>query len=132
MTSPSTSQEAEPKIEDNLFAIIKPAVEKIDLNVAAVRQSQLELRNTIDAVSNELQRISEEQALDVDLEPYIRRLINTKRRVVLVSNIVQNVQDRLNKLQRSTAQETIRKQAHQNVALNSEQIPIDIAGTSQS
>lgn len=86
---------------------------------------------TIDAVSNELQRISEEQPLDVDLEPYIRRLINTKRRVVLVSNIVQNVQDRLNKLQRNVTHEALRKQAHQNVAINSEQVPIDIAGTSK-
>lgn len=59
---------------------------------------QSDLRKQIDAVANELHRIGEEQPVDLDLEPYVQRLVNTKRRVVLVSNIIQNVQERLLKL----------------------------------
>lgn len=59
---------------------------------------QFELRKQIEAVTDELQKIGEEHHVDINLEPYIQRLINTKRRVVLVSNIVQNIQERLAKL----------------------------------
>jgi len=72
---------------------------------------QLDLRLKIEEVANELQRIAEEQPVDVDLDPYIDRLINTKRRVVLVSNIVQNIQDRLDRLHRNVAREAAKKQS---------------------
>ncbi|CAK8675619.1 SNARE-associated protein Snapin-like [Clavelina lepadiformis] len=99
-------------INSGLFEILKPAVEKIDDNVRSVQQSQRELQEKIDAVSAELQRIGEKQPATVNLEPYIKKLISTKRRVVLISNIVQNVQDRLTRLQKSAEAETLRKQAH--------------------
>ncbi|XP_002124048.2 SNARE-associated protein Snapin-like [Ciona intestinalis] len=93
---------------NGIFGVIKPVVQRIDNQVEAVRKSQLELRAKIEEVSSDLQRISEEQPVNVNFDPYIRRLINSKRRVTLINNIIQNVHDRLERLQRSAEQETNR------------------------
>ena len=72
---------------------------------------QVSLREKIDQVSSELQRISEAQPISVDLSPHIRRLTNAKRRLVLTSNIVQNAHERLTRLHRSIEADTLHKQA---------------------
>nr|XP_039264437.1 SNARE-associated protein Snapin-like [Styela clava] len=99
-------------ISNGIFQLLKPAVEQVDTQVQKVRESQLELRQQIEAVTNELQKISEEHQVNIDLEPYVQRLISTKRRVVLISNIVQNVQERLIKLHKNAEKEVIRHKAH--------------------
>nr|XP_002124048.1 SNARE-associated protein Snapin-like [Ciona intestinalis] len=93
---------------NGICGVIKPVVQRIDNQVEAVRKSQLELRVKIEEVSSDLQRISEEQPVNVNFDPYIRRLINSKRRVTLINNIIQNVHDRLERLQRNAEQETNR------------------------
>lgn len=40
----------------------------------------------------ELVKINEEKGVPLDLEPYVKKLNNAKRRVMLVNNILQNVQ----------------------------------------
>lgn len=40
----------------------------------------------------DLKRIAEQQAVPVDLEPYVKKLNSSRRRVMLVNNILQNVQ----------------------------------------
>ena len=45
-----------------------------------------------DAIPAELQRIGEEQHAVLDLDPYVKKLMNARRRVVLVNNILQNAQ----------------------------------------
>ena len=40
----------------------------------------------------DLRRLSELQELPVDLEPYVKKLMNSRRRVMLVNNILQNAQ----------------------------------------
>lgn len=71
---------------------------------------QVELREKIDQLASELKRVGGEQPVSVDLDPHIRRLISAKRRVVLTSNIVQNVMERLNRLQRSIDLQTRKTQ----------------------
>lgn len=107
-TADATSQ----KLNDGILTLLKPAVEKVDAQVHNVRESQFELRKQIEAVTDELKKIGEEHHVDINLEPYIQRLINTKRRVVLVSNIVQNIQERLAKLHKSAEKEAARHKAH--------------------
>lgn len=43
-------------------------------------------------VSAELCRINEQQKVALDLDPYVKKLLNARRRVVLVNNILQNAQ----------------------------------------
>lgn len=99
-------------ISDGISALLKPAVEQVDNQVHRVRESQLELRKQIEAIRSELQKISEEHHVDIELEPYIQRLITTKRKLVLVSNIVQNVEERIGKLLRDAEKEAARHKAH--------------------
>jgi len=42
--------------------------------------------------SVDLHRLSELQEIPVDLEPYVKKLMNSRRRVMLVNNILQNAQ----------------------------------------
>ena len=41
---------------------------------------------------SDLKVIAENQAIPVDLESYVKKLNNSRRRVMLVNNILQNVQ----------------------------------------
>lgn len=43
-------------------------------------------------VFSELCRINEHQKVALDLDPYVKKLLNARRRVVLVNNILQNAQ----------------------------------------
>ncbi|NWW07557.1 SNAPN protein, partial [Oreocharis arfaki] len=100
------------------------------------RESQVELREHIDSLATELCRINEDQKVALDLDPYVKKLLNARRRVVLVNNILQNaqvrghgafwgsqsppqvltgdfcrVQERLRRLNHSVAKETVRRRA---------------------
>lgn len=41
---------------------------------------------------SELCRINEHQKVALELDPYVKKLLNARRRVVLVNNILQNAQ----------------------------------------
>ena len=56
------------------------------------RQSQLELRQHIDSLSDDLKKASERQNPPIELDGYVKKLNNAKRRVMLVNNILQNAQ----------------------------------------
>ncbi|GCB82310.1 hypothetical protein scyTo_0022893 [Scyliorhinus torazame] len=60
---------------------------------------------------NELCRINEDQKMALDLDPYVKKLLNARRRVVLVNNILQNAQERLRRLNHNVAKETARRKA---------------------
>ncbi|TSK28303.1 SNARE-associated protein Snapin [Bagarius yarrelli] len=79
-------------IAEGLMDLLKPAVQQLDLHVHAVRESQVELREHIDNLATELCRINEHQKVALDLDPYVKKLLNARRRVVLVNNILQNAQ----------------------------------------
>ncbi|XP_050407790.1 SNARE-associated protein Snapin [Patella vulgata] len=96
-------------LTEGLVDLLRPAVEEIDDRVKCVRESQMELRQQIDSVADDLKKVNEIEAVPVDLEPYVKKLNNSRRRVMLVNNILQNVQDRLNKLHTNVSKETARK-----------------------
>ncbi|CAL8397278.1 unnamed protein product [Gadus morhua 'NCC'] len=74
-----------------------------------MRESQVELREHIDNLASELGRINEHQKVSLDLDPYVKKLLNARRRVVLVNNILQNAQERLRRLNHNVAKETARR-----------------------
>ncbi|NXX15348.1 SNAPN protein, partial [Podargus strigoides] len=124
---------------EGLLQFLRPAVRQLDGHVHAVRESQVELREHIDSLatgetlrgvtshhwgvrgtlgplppcvpSPELCRINEDQKVALDLDPYVKKLLNARRRVVLVNNILQNAQERLRRLNHSVAKETVRRRA---------------------
>ncbi|XP_060552714.1 SNARE-associated protein Snapin-like, partial [Ruditapes philippinarum] len=72
-------------------------------------ESQVELRQQIDSLAGDLLVISSSQTISVDLESYVKKLNNSRRRVMLVNNILQNVQERLTKLYNNVSRETARR-----------------------
>ncbi|OXB53247.1 UNVERIFIED_CONTAM: hypothetical protein H355_015470 [Colinus virginianus] len=87
------------------------ALQLLDELSAVCRESQVELREHIDSLATELCRINEDQKVALDLDPYVKKLLNARRRVVLVNNILQNAQERLRRLNHSVAKETVRRRA---------------------
>ncbi|NWH27652.1 SNAPN protein, partial [Grus americana] len=78
---------------EGLLQFLRPAVRQLDGHVHA------------------LCRINEDQKVALDLDPYVKKLLNARRRVVLVNNILQNAQERLRRLNHSVAKETVRRKA---------------------
>ncbi|XP_072303183.1 SNARE-associated protein Snapin [Eucyclogobius newberryi] len=96
-------------LAEGLIDLMKPAIQQLDLHVHSVRESQVELREHIDNLATELCRINEHQRVALDLDPYVKKLLNARRRVVLVNNILQNAQERLRRLNHNVAKETARR-----------------------
>ncbi|GFR79380.1 SNARE-associated protein Snapin-like [Elysia marginata] len=96
-------------IARGLVGLLKPAVGEIDERVKGVRESQVELRQQIDSLCEDLKKITENDPVPIELEPYVKKLNSSRRRVMLVNSILQNVQDRLNKLHHSISKETARR-----------------------
>ncbi|XP_034400628.1 SNARE-associated protein Snapin [Cyclopterus lumpus] len=96
-------------IAEGLLDLLTPAIQQLDLHVHSVRESQVELREHIDNLATELCRINEHQKVALDLDPYVKKLLNARRRVVLVNNILQNAQERLRRLNHNVAKETARR-----------------------
>jgi len=85
-------------LAQGLFHLFKPAIDNIDGKVKSVRQSQVELRAQIDNLAEDLRVISDCRVVPIDLEPHIKKLLNTRRRILAVANLLQTVQDRVNKI----------------------------------
>lgn len=109
MTSLSDVSEHQKLFADGLFNLLKPAIEELDASVLAVRHSQLELRQQIDSLTEDLKKINEQLQTKFDLEPYLKKLNNARRRIMLVNNIMQNVQERVNRLHSSVLKDVGRK-----------------------
>ncbi|CAG9860107.1 unnamed protein product [Phyllotreta striolata] len=93
-------------LAEGLMGLIKPTVDQLDERVRATRISQLELKQCIESLSEELKAISETQQNCAELDIYVKKLINAKQRVTLVSNILQTTQQRLNRIHVSLEKET--------------------------
>ncbi|KAG8430712.1 hypothetical protein GDO86_020094 [Hymenochirus boettgeri] len=96
---------------EGLLELLKPAVQQLDSHVHAVRESQGGLCGQHIDSRSELCKINEDQKVALDLDPYVKKLLNARRRVVLVNNILQNAQERLRRLNHSVAKESARRRA---------------------
>lgn len=69
----------------------------------------MELKQCIESLSEELKKVQESQQITIDLDVYVKKLINSKQRVIVIANILQNVQERLNKVHMSIDKETVKR-----------------------
>ncbi|KAJ8979472.1 hypothetical protein NQ317_002822 [Molorchus minor] len=96
-------------LTEGLMGLIKPTVDQLDERVRATRISQLELKQCIEGLSEELKKISESRQASIDLDIYVKKLINAKQRVTVLTNILQNAQDRLNKIHSLIDKEVVKR-----------------------
>ncbi|XP_045617607.1 SNARE-associated protein Snapin-like isoform X2 [Procambarus clarkii] len=96
---------------DGIVGLLKPCLDQLDDRVRATRVSQSELHQQLEGLAAELSRVQEQTRCPLQLDAYIKKLQNAKRRVVVVNNILQNTQDRLNKLHSQVNKENARRRA---------------------
>ncbi|CAG9795892.1 unnamed protein product [Diatraea saccharalis] len=85
-------------LAEGLLGLLKPTVDQLDERVRSTRISQLELKQQIDSLNEELSKVREALNNHPDLDPYVKKLIACKHKVTVVLNILQASQDRLNEI----------------------------------
>ncbi|XP_071448715.1 SNARE-associated protein Snapin-like [Hetaerina americana] len=98
-------------LTEGLICLFKPTIDTLDERITSTRESQLELKEKIDTLAEELRKISELHKCPLDLELYVKKLASAKRKVTVVSNVLQNTQERLSKVQVQVAREAQRRRA---------------------
>ncbi|KAL7643815.1 UNVERIFIED_CONTAM: hypothetical protein RMT77_005840 [Armadillidium vulgare] len=96
---------------DGIVGMLKPCLDQLDERVRSTRLSQSELHQQLEGLSSQLTHIQNHAQCPLPLDSYIKKLQNAKRRVVVVNNILQNTQERLNKLHSQVTKETARRRA---------------------
>ncbi|CAG9127429.1 unnamed protein product [Plutella xylostella] len=87
-------------LAEGLLGLLKPTVDQLDERVRATRISQLELKQQIESLNEELLKVREALNNHPDLDPYVKKLIACKHKVTVVLNVLQASQDRLNEIRR--------------------------------
>ncbi|XP_046385377.1 SNARE-associated protein Snapin-like [Ischnura elegans] len=98
-------------LAEGLMCLFKPTIDALDQRITATRGSQLELKEKIDTLAEELRKISELHKCPLDLDLYVKKLAGAKRKVTVVSSVLQNTQERLSKVQVQVAREAQRRRA---------------------
>ncbi|XP_065171500.1 SNAPIN protein homolog [Atheta coriaria] len=98
-------------LAEGLMGLIKPTVDQLDDRVKATKISQLELKQCIESLAEELKKIQETQKTSIDLEVYVKKLLSAKHRVTVLTNILQSTQERLDKIHTSVEKEALKKKA---------------------
>lgn len=75
------------------------------------RICQIELKQRIESLTEELQRISEVLQCPLETDSYVKKLINAKHKITIVSNILQSTQERLNKIHQAVEKNTTKRKA---------------------
>uniref|UniRef100_A0A914WJB5 Biogenesis of lysosome-related organelles complex 1 subunit 7 n=1 Tax=Plectus sambesii TaxID=2011161 RepID=A0A914WJB5_9BILA len=96
---------------EGLMSLLRPVVTELDSRIRTTRSSQIQLRQQIDRLAEDLRNISDNYQAPYDLEGYVRKLQDSRKRVAVVSSILQNAQERLVKLQRNIAKDTERRKS---------------------
>ncbi|XP_033211326.1 SNAPIN protein homolog isoform X2 [Belonocnema kinseyi] len=98
-------------LTEGLMSLLKPTVDQLDERIRATRISQIELKQQIDSLNEELVKLSEGLQQPLELDSYVKKLVNAKQKVTIVSNILQTTQDRLNKIHQAIEKEAAKKKA---------------------
>lgn len=96
-------------LTDGLVGLLRPSLEALDKGVCNTRDAQNELKDRINSLEQQLLAIEAEQSCPVDLESYINKLNNSKKRILIVNTILQGAQDRLNKVHQNCLKETAKR-----------------------
>lgn len=98
-------------LAEGILELLKPTVEQLEDRVKATRISQVELSRHLEGLAEELRKISDSQPIPIDLDDYTKRLTDTRHRVTVIQNILQTVQERLNRINSGIGKETSKRRA---------------------
>ncbi|OAD59590.1 SNARE-associated protein Snapin [Eufriesea mexicana] len=98
-------------LTEGLMSLLKPTVDQLDERIRATRICQIELKQRIESLTEELQRINEALQCPLETDSYVKKLINAKHKITIVSNILQSTQERLNKIHQAVETSTTKRKA---------------------
>lgn len=98
-------------LTEGLMSLLKPTVDQLDERIRATRICQIELKQRIESLTEELQRINEALQCPLETDSYVKKLINAKHKITIVSNILQSTQERLNKIHQAVERNTAKRKA---------------------
>ncbi|KAK2583235.1 hypothetical protein KPH14_009252 [Odynerus spinipes] len=98
-------------LTEGLMSLLKPTVDQLDERIRATRICQIELKQRIESLTDELSRINEALQCPFETDSYVKKLINAKQKITIVSNILQTTQDRLNKVHQAVERNTAKRKA---------------------
>lgn len=101
-------------LQEGLLGLIRPTVESLDRSVRQTRASQTQLKTEIEALNRDLATIRQEAGPEgqfPELDVAVDKLTQAKRRVVVVANLLQGAQDRLNRVYQNCLKETARSRS---------------------
>eukprot|EP00096_Caligus_rogercresseyi_P016029 TRINITY_DN8551_c0_g1_i1.p1 TRINITY_DN8551_c0_g1~~TRINITY_DN8551_c0_g1_i1.p1 ORF type:complete len:155 (-),score=54.35 TRINITY_DN8551_c0_g1_i1:262-726(-) len=96
-------------LSEGILSLLRPTLTSIDSSVNETRAAQAELKGQIDKLLRDLNEIAAKQNCPLQLEHYVEKLQNSKRKVLVVSNILQAAQERLNRIHALSMKETAAK-----------------------
>lgn len=98
-------------LAEGIIGLFKPTVDHIDERVRATIAAQTDLSQQLDSLSKRLKEIEELQGAIPDFNEKVKKLINVKHKVTVITNVLQASQDRLNELHRLIDKEQLRRKA---------------------
>ncbi|KZC08370.1 PREDICTED: SNAPIN protein homolog [Dufourea novaeangliae] len=98
-------------LTEGLMSLLKPTVDQLDERIRATRICQIELKQQIESLTEELQRINEALQCPLETDSYVKKLINAKHKITIVSNILQSTQERLNRIHQAVEKNTAKRKA---------------------
>lgn len=98
-------------LTEGLTGLLTPCIVQLEQNVGETQKSQQLLGEQIDKLSMELRRITESTKAPPHIDIYIRKLLNAKRKIIVINSVLQSTQERANKLQDNIRRNTAKYQA---------------------
>jgi len=98
-------------LAEGLLCLVRPTIDSLEQQVSSTLTAQSELKDQIVTLQSSLKSLQQQQSCPVDLDSYIVKLGNTRKRVTVVANILTAAQDRLNKVHHNCLKETARRRA---------------------
>ncbi|ETN77545.1 hypothetical protein RB195_014319 [Necator americanus] len=93
---------------DLIFASMGPVIQSLEDQIRATRLAQMQMSNKIKEMSDFLHELNEQEE-PYDIQTFVGKLQDSKRRVNNVNQIMISVHDRLSRLQRLIAREIYKK-----------------------
>jgi len=96
-------------LAEGLIGLLTPSIENLDKGITGAREAQIELKEQLSQLETQLTAINQELDKSADLEPYVIKLLESKKKIVVVNSMLQDAQNRLNRVHQNCLQETTKR-----------------------
>jgi len=96
-------------LAEGLIGLLTPSIENLDQGITGAREAQVELKEQLSQLETQLTTINQELDKSADLEPYVIKLLESKKKIIVINSMLQDAQDRLNRVHQNCLQETTKR-----------------------